>query len=133
MITLYSVASPEPQIVTIDTDSNEPTVFYGLGRQKPNIPPSFNDLNLPPNSFNIIATMPAANSTAEGLDENYSPQSPEPSEPSPISMPPMNLITIEGWEKPHTTTDDNTFYCDDEPGRIYFLPFSPFRQPPLAS
>ena len=37
----------------------------------------------------------------------------------------MNLSTIEGWVTPHTTTDDNTFYSDDEPRRIYFLLSSP--------
>ena len=30
-ITISSVASPEPQIVTIDSDSNEPTFSYGFG------------------------------------------------------------------------------------------------------
>ena len=37
----------------------------------------------------------------------------------------MNLSTIEGWETPHKTTDDNTFYSDDEPRRNYFLPSCP--------
>ena len=31
LITLSSVASPEPQIVTIDSDSNEPMMPYGFG------------------------------------------------------------------------------------------------------
>ena len=52
-------------------------------------------------------------------DEEYSPQSPEPSYPSPISTPPLNLSTIEGWETPHTTTDENTFYSEDDTRRIY--------------
>ena len=60
----------------------------------------------------------------DGYDENYSPQSPEPSEPSPILIP-KNLGTIEGWETPHTTTDDKIFYSIDEPMRICFLPSSP--------
>ena len=47
-ITISSVASPEPQIVTIDSDSNEPTFPYALGTQHPIAPPSLNDLNLPP-------------------------------------------------------------------------------------
>ena len=129
MITMSSIASPGPKIVTIDSDLNEPTMQYGYGRQPPKIPPSLMNLNLAPNPFKILATMAVANSTAEGHNENYSPQSPEPSEPSPIATPPMNLITIEGWEIPHTTTDDNTVYSDDEPSRIHFLPSSPF--PPL--
>ena len=32
----------------------------------------------------------------------------------------MNLSTIEGWETPHTTTDDNTFYSAGEPRRVYW-------------
>ena len=51
-------------------------------------------------------------------DDAFSPQSPEPSIPSPISTPPMNVSTIEGWDTTHTTTDDATFYTDDEPRRV---------------
>ena len=120
VIPLSSIPSPEPQIVTIDSDSNEPTMPYRFGRQLPIIPTTLSDLNLPPNPFSIPATMAIARSTAEGHDKNYSPRSPEPSEPSPISTSPMILSTIEGWETPHTTTDDNTFYSDDEPRRFFF-------------
>ena len=56
-ITISSVASPEPQIVTIDSDSNEPTFLYAFGAQYPIVPPSLNDLNLPPNPFNVLASM----------------------------------------------------------------------------
>ena len=84
MISISSITSPEPQIVTIDDNSNEPTMPYGFGRQLPIIPPSLNDLNLPPNPFNILATMAMATNTGDANDDNYSPQSPEPSEPSPI-------------------------------------------------
>ena len=56
-IIISSVASPEPQIVTIDSDSNEPTFPYAFGTQHPRVPPSLNDLNLPPNPFNVLATM----------------------------------------------------------------------------
>ena len=115
-ITISSVASPEPQIVTIDSDSNEPTFPYAFRTQQPKVPPSLNDLNLPPNPFNVLATM-AVNQQHQA----DSPQSPRPSEPSPISTPPMNLSTIEGWETPHTTTDDNTFYSSgNEPRRVYW-------------
>ena len=85
MISISSIASPEPQIVTIDDDSNEPTMPYGFGQQLPIVPPSLNDLNLPPNPFNILATMAVVTPTH---DDNYSPQSPEPSELSSISTPP---------------------------------------------
>ena len=56
-ITISPVVSPEPQIVTIDSDSNEPTLPYGFGNQQPIIPPSLNDLNLPHNLFNVLATI----------------------------------------------------------------------------
>ena len=56
-ITISSVASPEPQIVTIESDSNEPTFPYAFGIQHPIMPPSLNDLNLPANPFNVSATM----------------------------------------------------------------------------
>ena len=131
MINISSIASRAPQMVTIDSDSNEQTMPYGFGRQLPIIPPSLKDLNLPPNPLNRLTTMVVAYPTSEGHDENYSPQSPEPSELSLISTPPMNLSTIEGWETPHTAMDDTTFYSDDEPRRIYFLPSSPSPpQPP---
>ena len=109
MITISSVASPAPKIVTIDSDSNEVTMQKRVGRQLASIPPNLNNLNLPPSPFSFLATMAVANPTVERLDENYSPQSPELSETSPISTPQMNPGTIEGWETPHTTTDDNTF------------------------
>ena len=113
-ITISSVASPEPQIITIESDSNEPTFPYAFGAQYPIVPPSLNALNFPPNPFNVLASMAVIQH-----DQEDSPQSPEPSDPSPISTPPMNLSTIEGWETPHTTTDDNTFYSsENEPRRV---------------
>ena len=107
-------------MVTIDSDSNEPTFLYAFGTQHPIVPPSLNDLNLPPNPFNVLATMAVIQQYQED-----SPQSPEPSDPSPILTPPMNLSTIEGCETPHTTTDDNNFYSsENEPRRVYW-DFSP--------
>ena len=101
--TISSVASPEPQIVTIDSDSNEPTFPYAFGTQHPIVPPSLNELNLSPNPFNVLATLAVIQQ-----DQEFSPKSPEPSDLSPISTPPMNLSSIQGWETPHTTTDDKT-------------------------
>ena len=92
---------------------------YGFERQLPIVPPNLNDLKLPPNPFNILATMALVNFTGDGHDDNYSPQSLEPSDPSPISTPRMNMSTIDGWETPHTTTDDNIFYSEDEPKRVH--------------
>ena len=119
-ITISSVASPEPQIVTIDSDSNEPTIPYAFGFKHPIVPPSQSDLNLPPNPFSMLATMAVIQQ-----DQEHSPQAPKPSDPSPISTPPMNLSTTGGWETPHTTTDDNTFHSsENEPRRVYW-DFSP--------
>ena len=132
-LSLSPIPSSEPQIVTIDSDSNEPTMPNGLGWQLPIIPPRLNDLNLLPNSFNILAIMEVAHPTAEGFDANYSPQSPELTKRPPISTPTMNLSTTEGWETPHTTTDDNTFYSNDVTRRFYFLLSSPSPNRHLAS
>ena len=121
MPSVSTIASPEPRIFTIDDDSNEPTMPYGFGQQLPIVPPSLNDLNLPTNPFNILATMAIANNTGDDND-GYSPQSPEQSLPSPISTPPMKISTTSGLETPHTTTDDNTLYysSDNDPRRIYW-------------
>ena len=143
-ITISSVASPEPQIVTIESDSNEPTFPYAFGAQHPIVPPSLNDLNLPANPFNILASMEVI-----PQDQGDSPQSPEPSDPSPISTPPMNISTIGGWETPHSTTDASTFYSSEngprrvdwdaslnetfesgEPRRVYPIPSPPSTPPP---
>ena len=48
MLSISTIASPQPYIFTINDDSNEPTIPYGFGRQLPFVPPSLNDLNLPP-------------------------------------------------------------------------------------
>ena len=119
MPSISSIASPEPRIFTIDDDSNEPTMPYGFERQLPIVPPSLNDLNLPPNPFNILNTMAIVTQTQDD-NEQYSPESPEPSVPSPISTPPINVSAYNSWETTHTTTDDNTFYSEDEPRRVYW-------------
>ena len=113
---ISSIASPEPRIFTIDDDSNEPTMPYGF-RRLPIVPPSLIDLNLPPNFFNILNTMAIVTQTRDN-NEQYSPESPEPSLPSPISTPPMNVSAYNSWETP--LTDDNTFYSEDEPRPVYW-------------
>ena len=70
MISISSIASPEPQIVTVDDDSNQPTMPYGFGRQLPIVPPSLNDLNLPPNPFNILNTMAVGTQTQDNNEQN---------------------------------------------------------------
>ena len=111
-ITLSSVASPEPQLITIHLHSNEPTIPYGYGRQDPIVSTILNNLNLPANPFNKLATVEVVHPTAVIHNDSYSSQSPDPSEPSSISTPSMNLSTLEGWETPHTTIDDNVFHSD---------------------
>ena len=115
VITISSVASPEPRFVTLDSDSNDPTILYGFGSQQPIVPPSLSDFNLPPNPFNMLATMSVVR-----VDDVYSPHSPEPSIPSPIPTPSMNVSTTEGWDTAHTATDDAIFYTDGEPRRVYW-------------
>ena len=78
-IAISSVASPEPRIVTIDSDFNEPTMPYGFGSQHTIVPPSLNDLNLLPNSFNVLATVAVIR-----VDAEYSSQS--PSHPSRLQF-----------------------------------------------
>ena len=113
-ITISSVASPDPQNITIEANFNEPTIPYWFGNQHPIVPTSLNDLNLQPKPFMVLATMAVIQP-----DEKYSPQSPEPSNQSPICTPPMNLSTIDGRKTPHTTADENIFYSKDEPRRVY--------------
>ena len=60
-ITISSVASLEPQMVTIDSDSDEPTFLYAFSTQHPIVPPSLNDLNLPTNPFSLWLLWPSFN------------------------------------------------------------------------
>ena len=130
MPSISTIASPQPHIFTIHDDSNEPTLPYGFGWQVPIVPPSLNDLNLPPNPFNILATMTVVDRTDDDNNDRFSPESPDPSLPSSISSPPMSVSAVNRFETTHTTTDDNTFYSDDELRRIYFLPSTPTPPPP---
>ena len=131
MPTISTIASPQPYIFTINDDSNEPTIPYDFGRQLPIVPPSLNDLNLPPNPFKIFATMAIATNTGDANGDSYTPPSPHPSDPSPISTLPMNVSAFNSWEASYTTTDNDTFFSGDEPRRIYFLPSSPASPPSL--
>ena len=120
MPSISTIASPQPHIFTINVDSNEPTLPYGFGRQFPIVPPSLHDLNLPPNPFNILATMAVVHPIQNTHDDNDSPQSPDPSELSSISTPPMNVSAFNRCETSYTSTDDNTFYKSDEPRQVYW-------------
>ena len=120
MPSISTIASPQPHIFTLDDVSNEPTIPYGFGRQLPIVSPSLNDLNLSPNRFNILATMALVHQIQNPHNDNYTPQSPEPSELSSISSPPMNVSTFNSLETSYTSTDNNTFYTSDEPRRFYW-------------
>ena len=130
MPSISTIASPQPCIFTINDDSYEPTIPYGFGRQLPIVPPSLNNLNPPPNPFNILATMTVVDRTDDDNNDRFSPESPDPSLPSSISSPPMSVSAVNSFETTRTTTDDKTFYSDDEPRRIYFLPSTPTPPPP---
>ena len=84
MSTLSSVTFHEQDIVTLNDDSNDPTVPYGFGVQQPIVPPSLNDVKVPPNPFSILATRAVVQPNSTQHDDNCSPQSPEPSESSSI-------------------------------------------------
>ena len=111
-LTISSVASLEPQVVYIDSDSNEPTFPFGFGSQYPKVTASFNGLNVPLNPINVMATMAMIR-----IDQEYCHQS---STPSPISTTSMNVSTIEGWETTQGKTEDANFYSEDEPRRVYW-------------
>ena len=57
MAIIFWVATSEPDVVTLDDDSNDPTFPYEFGAQQPIVSPSLNNLNLPPNPFNTLAAM----------------------------------------------------------------------------
>ena len=118
--TLSSVTSTESDVVTLDDDFNDPEFPYGFEAQQRIVPLSLNNLKTPPNPFNMLATIALVQANPTQHGDIYSPQSPKSSEPSPISTPPMNLSTIDGWETPHTTTDDNTSNLEDELTRVHW-------------
>ena len=120
MPTISSITSPEPNFVTLDDNSNDPIFPYGFEVYQPIVLPSLNSLNLPTNLFNILAAMTVVQQIPSQHDDNYSPQTPEPSESSTISTPPINLSTIDGWENRHAKLIDNTFYSEDQPRRVHW-------------
>ena len=96
MPTLSSVISPEPDIVIIEEESNDPTIPYVFGAQQTFAASSLNNLNIAPKSLNISATFAVVEANSTQNNKNFSPQSMQPSEPSPISTPLSNLSTIDG-------------------------------------
>ena len=99
-----------------------PTIQHfpkNLGHQ-PIVPFSLNELKLTPNPHRILAGMTVVQRNPNRHDKKYSCPSPEPSNPSPISITPMNLSTLDGWETPQTTTDENIFHWEDEPRQVHW-------------
>ena len=89
VITYPSVASPEPQNVTIELDSNDPMKPYGYGRQQPNFPPSLNDLSFAVNPI-IVMTLVFPISTFTVFRLQY-----QPPDSIPFSRGSLILSTCE--------------------------------------
>ena len=70
MPTFSSAASPEQNIVTLDDDSGDRTIPHGFEAQNPVVPPSLNDLNIPPNPLNILAVMTVVQQNPTQYDDN---------------------------------------------------------------
>ena len=64
-ITHLSVASPEPQIIRIESDSKKPTFLFGYEKLEPITPLKFNDLTLMINLSNIMATVEIVRTTED--------------------------------------------------------------------
>ena len=114
IITISSAQSLEPNISTLESDSNEPTIQYGFGRQITIVPPRLKYLNLSPNPLIVLATMAVVQPTTQPSKEKDGSLSPLKSEISSISTPPMNINGIERWE----TSSDGNFCSDDGARRI---------------
>ena len=110
--------SLEQQIAAIDSNATNPTIFVRLGETRSFNPFSFNDLNLPPNPFNILATMVVVPPKVPQYNEWVGPQSPVPSELSSISTPSMTYSTVGKRER---SSDAGTSHSNDEPRRILLL------------
>ena len=85
---LSTVATSEPDFVTFDDYSNDPTSPYWFRAQQPTVPPCLNELNLPPNPSTILAIMALVRANPTQRDKKYILQSPDPSEPSPFQPHP---------------------------------------------
>ena len=118
MPSISTITSPSPTFSRSTTTLMSQPYHTVLGGSSWSFPPSLNDLNLPPNPFNILVTMAVVHPIRNTQDDNDSPQSPDPSELSSISTPPMNVSAFNSCETSYTSTDDNTFYTSDEPRRV---------------
>ena len=110
IITISSVATPEPQIVSIASNSNEPTIQYGYGRRAPNILPCLNHLNLPLNPCNVMTPKPLAAINERGTyapAADDSPTSTTTFTKSEILTSSMIVSTVDAWER---SSDVGAFY-----------------------
>ena len=109
VIRVSFVASPEPQIVTIESDSNEPTIPYGNGRKQLIIPPILNDLKLPINHFNVkmpISPAPIKEERMHHPKIDGIPTQQEVFDISNISKSSMLGSSVSAWQ---TNSDVGTF------------------------
>ena len=100
VIKFSPVASREPQMVTIESVSKQPTIPYGYERQQTVIPPSFNDLNLPMNPFIIITIVsPAATTEAQQYSTHLmtARRFRKKIDFLDILIPPMEITTVDDW------------------------------------
>ena len=98
IITFWSVAFPETQTVSLRPKANHPTSPYGYGRQDPMFASSWNNWNLPPNFFNILATTAVVPPRVGKHKDWESPLSPLPSDITSIWTRPMTINTFDIWE-----------------------------------
>ena len=53
-----------------ESNPNEPTIPYGFGNHHAIVPSNLNDLNLPPNPFNILPTRAVVQADPTQCDED---------------------------------------------------------------
>ena len=95
IITISPLASQEPQTVTITSNSNDPTNHYGYRRRNPIFLFSLNNLNLPPNTSNNLATIAVVPLREEQHKDGECFQLPVISEISSTSMPSTTISTVD--------------------------------------
>ena len=95
-ITISTVASQRPRLITNNSDSKDPTMLYGFWQARSNNSPHSEQPGLAPNPFIILAAMAVIQADLTKQDKDYSSQSPEPWDVLLISTPPLYLNTNEG-------------------------------------
>ena len=115
VVTISSIASPEPQIVTNESHSKEPTMPYGYGRQ-PIIPHSLNDLNPPMNPCNVMTLVSPAHRTETQRYPTQVDGSPIHSEMIDISVI-SRTIGVSTVDSRQISSEVGTFNSD-EPRKI---------------